>query len=364
MVKIDYVCFTSHHGYATAAKDYILALLQGGYDVKISPLDVGYPKQIHPEDYKALNQLIEKPFDSSRVQVFHCIPDMTRRFRDKRCKRTVGMAVFETIDPPKPWIKILNMNDAVFVPSRFCFEVFKDAGIEKPLFYIPHCIDFSKFRPDENKKSTCPFRFLFFGSWKKRKGGLKVVEAFLQEFNTCDDVELVISGCQDNEVNTEVERMQKSFSGRKKLPPIIIQNKLIPANKLPEVFQKVDCLVSPTMGEGFYLPGLQAMACKVPLIITNWSGCIEYATEETATLLTPGKFVEIDFLDGIPQFRHKKWANVSPGKVAEKMRWVYENPEQSLQKAETGFQNIQNRFSYDAVLGKIEEVFKEMTWLR
>ena len=153
-MKVDYVCFTGHHGYAAAAKDYIEALICGGHDVKISPLDLGFPKQFHPTDFKELNELTKKPFEKNRVQIFHCIPDMTRRFRDKKCRITIGVATFETTEPPKPWIKILNMNTAVFTPSRFLHGVFEEAGIEKPLFYVPHGLDFKSFKPLEDRKSV------------------------------------------------------------------------------------------------------------------------------------------------------------------------------------------------------------------
>ena len=357
-MKIDYVCFTAHHGYAAAAKDYIKALIQGGHDVKISPLDLGFPKKFHSEDFKILNALIEKPFNSNRVQIFHCIPDMQRRFRNKKCGKTIGLATFETTDPPKPWIKILNMNTAVFVPSRFLFEVFFEAGIEKPMFYVPHGLDFKAYRPDQHLEVTCNqvFKFMFFGSWKKRKGGSELVQAYLSEFGGSDEVELIISGDQGGSIQADIKKLKKSFSG-KKLPKISIEERIIPGKDVPMHLKRADCLVSPTMGEGFGLPGLQAMACGVPIIITGWSGCTEYATEKTATLLAPGKFVEIDFLDGIPQFRHKKWAYVSPGKIAEKMRYAYEHREEIRSKAKVGLEHVRANFSYDKVLEKIEEAF-------
>ena len=358
--RIDYVCFCGHHGYAAAAKNYIETLILHGCDVKLSPLDLGFPKQFYPDSYKRLNDLKEKPFSPERIQIFHSIPDMQKRFRDKKCSRTIGFATFETMEPPKIWIKILNFNHAVFVPSKFLFDEFKKAGIAKPMFHIPHCIDFNKFRPKKNE-GTDKFKFMFFGSWKKRKGGQELVEAFFKEFSHQDDVQLIISGDQGGSIQADIQKIRRRFQG-KQLPYLDVQEKIIPSTDVPNHLSRCDCLISPTMGEGFGLPGLQAMAVGTPIIITGWSGCTEYATEETATLLTPEKFVEIEFLDGIPQFRGCKWAAISVDQIAAKMRYVYEHREEALQKADVGTKLVREKFNYDIIFSKIKESFESLGW--
>lgn len=360
-MKVDYICFTGINGFSCAAKNYIEALLQHGCDVKITPIDLGYPKQFYPTDYKRLNSLKDKPFDANRIQIFNVIPDIQRRFKNNLCLRTIGMAVFENNDPPKVWIKILNTNSAVFVPSKFLATVFKDAGIEKPLFYIPHCIDMDKFYVKEKSENKL-FRFMFFGSWKERKGGKNLVEAYLNEFSLKDNVELVISGDNVGSIQADILKLRKKFT-EKKLPNIIMNDKFVSYDDVPDHVRNADCLVSPTMGDGFNLPGLQAMAVGTPIIITNWSGCTEYASEETATLLSPEKFVEIDFLDGIPQFRGQKWAYISIEQIAAKMREVYNNKNTIKKKAEVGASIVREKFSYNAVHQKIEGAFKELNWL-
>ena len=185
------------------------------------------------------------------------------------------------------------------------------------------------------------------------------MRAYLNEFGGDEDVELVISGDQGGSIQPNLKKAQKSFAG-KKLPKISILEKIIPAPGVPDHLRTADCLVSPTKGEGFGLPGLQAMACGIPIIITGWSGCTEYANEETATLLTPEKFEEIDFLDGIPQFRGKKWAYISEDQIGEKMRQVYENREDALSKAKKGLEHVRANFSYDKVLKKMEEAFSKL----
>lgn len=360
MNRIDYVCFCGHHGYAAAAKNYIEALISNGCDVKLSPLDLGFPKQFYPYSYQKLNALKEKPFNPNRIQIFHSIPDMQHRFRKQRCSRTVGFATFETMNPPKVWIKILNFNDAVFVPSQFLYDEFKKSGIEKPIFYIPHCINFDQFR-QKNNTSKDVFRFMFFGSWKERKGGKKLVEAFFREFSHDDNVQLIISGDQGGSIQADIQKLRKMFTG-KQLPYLDVQERIVPSTDVARHLRNCDCLISPTMGEGFGLPGLQAMAVGTPVLITGWSGCVEYATDETATLFAPEKFVEIDFLDGIPQFRGCKWASISVEQIAKKMRYVLENREEVYKKAEKGALLVREKFSYSSIFRKISEAFKEMGW--
>jgi glycosyltransferase involved in cell wall biosynthesis len=112
----------------------------------------------------------------------------------------------------------------------------------------------------------------------------------------------------------------------------------------------------PTVGEGFCLPGLQSMALKVPVIITNFSGCQDYANKETATLIEPQGFILQRNMDSIPQFRDKKWAFISIEDLREKMRYVFTNYDIAENKALCAYDYVRDNFNYN----KIENIFYEM----
>jgi glycosyltransferase involved in cell wall biosynthesis len=87
------------------------------------------------------------------------------------------------------------------------------------------------------------------------------------------------------------------------------------------------------------------MALGIPVIITDYSGCKDYANDETAYLLRPEGFVRESTMDNIPQFSGKEWAYVSVSQLKKTMRKVLLSPEESRAKAEFARGYVCNKFS-------------------
>jgi glycosyltransferase involved in cell wall biosynthesis len=103
------------------------------------------------------------------------------------------------------------------------------------------------------------------------------------------------------------------------------------------------------MGEGFGYPGLQSMALEVPVIITDFSGCKEYANSNTATMLKVRGFILHKNMDNILQFRNKKWAFVEVKEIREKMRYVLENEKQVKLKTKEAYHYVNSNFNFETV---------------
>ena len=61
-------------------------------------------------------------------------------------------------------------------------------------------------------------------------------------------------------------------------------------------------------------------------------------------------------MDGIPQFRNKKWAFVSVAQMRKTMREIIENPKKVKEKSQNAYEYVREEFSYK----KTEELFREM----
>ena len=114
------------------------------------------------------------------------------------------------------------------------------------------------------------------------------------------------------------------------------------------------------MGEGFLLPGLQCMALNIPIIVTNFSGVQDYATESTANLIQNEGFVQLSDMDGIPQFKRKKWAFITVKSIQQKMRYVLENQEEVKKKAINGYDFVHKNFNYTVIANKFSDMIKEV----
>lgn len=341
MKSLEYVCFTVDNGYSVAARNYILAL-KDTFDIRIVPLDFTNSIKTVGEDASFFQSLEKKPEDRDSIQVFHCIPPMQKR-RKNIFRKTIGFATFETTDPPQHWIHILNKNKAVIVPSKFNEEVFKKAGVNVPIIYVPHCVD-PRYNQDViplhnyNEK----FIFMYLGAWKRRKGYETLIQSYFEEFTPKDNVILFIHTDKTAQAEKYVREMKIKHKGT---ATVIIGKNGLSDSEIPGLMKSANCLVSPTKGEGFGLPALQSMALGIPVIITDYSGCKDYANDETAYLLRPEGFVRESTMDNIPQFSGKEWAYVSVSQLKKTMRKVLLSPEESRAKAEFARGYVCNKFS-------------------
>lgn len=326
MLEIYYFYFAGNNGVGIAARNYIEVLRQK-YHVLAFPIDTG-----------------RVPEKTQAIRIYHCVPDYYKRFRGK--EGGIGFATFENPVFPSYWLPLLSMNDVIIVPSQFNYNTFSPI-IKQPVFKIPHCLDFSKWHPTVNKMFILnKFTFLFLGTWKKRKGYPQLLQAFTENLAK-ENIRLVIKSGK----NEQLENLEDSR--------IKVISDEFSDDEMPSFIKSFDCLVMPTLGEGFGLTAIEAMAVGVPVIVTNYSGCQDYANQDTSWLLEPENFQEIANLDNLKQFRNLSWPVISSSQISAKMKEVIENPNLRKIKAENALYFVRDNFNYDKNLELWDEA---ITW--
>lgn len=350
IIPLNYICFINETGYGQAAFDMISSLEETGlYDIRITCLNGSLSKNfLSTDSYKKLERLVKKPPNSKEIQIYHCIPSMQSRVL--RGNHSIGFATFETYEPPKHWVDILNRMDAVICPSEFNFSIFAHAGVKRPIFHIPHCFDPLVW--NENVQPLTKYEkysFLFIGSWRRRKGWAQLLEAYFREFNFEEQVQLIIKTDKVQLAIQDVEKIKRSVNIKKEYPSIVFERTVFNDKTLPSFYKSADCLILPTFGEGFGLPAMQCMTIKVPVIVTNFSGCQEYASNDRCTLLEPSGFMIHEGMDQIMQFANKKWPRIMIESIQSAMRHVFSNQELSKLKADKAYEYVHDKFSYKTV---------------
>ena len=85
------------------------------------------------------------------------------------------------------------------------------------------------------------------------------------------------------------------------------------ADGLADLYRAMDVMVLPTLGEGFGVPIIEALACHTPVVTSSWSGCQS---------LTPGDW-QIPYESSVPVWSMGSWMRVPhPEAVAAKMSEV------------------------------------------
>jgi glycosyltransferase involved in cell wall biosynthesis/Tfp pilus assembly protein PilF len=189
---------------------------------------------------------------------------------------------------PEDWVSHLARVQEMWVPSNFVRRTFVDSGVDPgKVKVVPNGIDPARFHPGiaplelATRKS---FKFLFVGGTIHRKGPDLLLEAYLEQFTSADDVCLVIKdfGGQDVYRGQTIEDQIRRAQAGPRAPEILYLNEDLPPEALPALYTACDALVHPYRGEGFGLPVLEAMACGLPVIVTGGGATDDFATDELA----------------------------------------------------------------------------------
>lgn len=360
-MQINYNGYFNSSGYSISCQDNILAMLQVKPDVDIrihlinQKMGQGISKN-RQQLFVALKQ--KKPCEPS-INLYHCIPPRYRRPPGKT--KHFGLCVFETINLPSEWIGTMNNMDAIITASNFNKNVFENSGVKVPIHVIPHCFDPEAF----NKNTKAPGKysqttFISMGTWKKRKNWESLIKGWYAAFDPRQNVCLLIKTEKPEELKAMVQRVKRTSEWRSKAtaPIYCEENPICDFEDIPSILRKGDIYISASLGEGFGLSGLHAMALGIPVITTRFGGSLEYAKPDLCTYLEPAKYQSIPVMDAIPQLSNCIWPYISVSEIASKMREVLQNVKEREEKTQKAYKYVHENFSYDVIGKKFLEILE------
>ncbi len=317
---------------------------------------------------------------------------------------SIGRTMFETDRIPAGWPARLNAMDEVWVPTSFTAEIFIRDGVDRDkVLVVPEAVDASEFDPNsphvrdantgqllptpyvperncegvsKGYHADCPFRFFSVGKFERRKGFDVLLRAYLTRFEAKQHVELYIltsayhsSSDFDKAIDEMIEKEIACGSEananapektrvlcvpdaklHKRNRPKIRLLTSIPQLDLPLVYAHMDAFLLASRGEGWGRPHVEAMAMRLPVIATLWSGPSEFMTEENSFPVQHSELVEIP---SGPFMKHK-WAEPDPQSVADNMAFVMENGDEAAKRAAQARDDVVRLYS-PAALGRFLE---------
>lgn len=176
-------------------------------------------------------------------------------FRDKELIGTVKYSI-------QALITKLGYNKIISVDSASSGKI-EALGIPKEkIATIPCGVDTKKFFPIPKKGKNPKTIFLFVGRLAKVKDLPTLLRAakIAQDKNLPAEFWIAGEGEQEKEL--------KSFANENKLENVRLLG-AIPHDKIAEVYQKADFFILPSLSEGNPLVILEAMACGLPIIVSD-----------------------------------------------------------------------------------------------
>jgi glycosyltransferase involved in cell wall biosynthesis len=249
----------------------------------------------------------------------------------------IGYTPWESTVIPVSWPRQMGEMDEIWTTSTFCKEVFASYNIESTI--VPHGINPEHY-PISDRILADRFIFLHIGGPTERKGGQKVVNAFMKLFDNpkYPNVYLVMKSNGPSEARWYRDgRYMGNISSHPKIQSFTVPLDEEDMNKL---YSAAHCMVYPTNGEGFGLIPFQGIATGLPTICTNATGCADFAD-----LSVP---LDYEWTEG-EGVHLGSWVEPNFDDLCDKMMYVYENWEEVKKKTMQSAYIIQDEQNWQAI---------------
>jgi glycosyltransferase involved in cell wall biosynthesis len=260
----------------------------------------------------------------------------------------VGFVVWETTIVPERKLRVLGTLDEVWTPSEWGRVVLLQNGLsEDRVHVVPEGVDPLVFRslgpvPDDARR---PFRFLCVAKWEVRKGIADLALAFAREFGPAEPAELILH-CfnpylHSFDIRLALEGLDLPAHAR------IRASNPLPLPGLLALYNRCDVLVQPTKAEGWGLPIIEALACGIPVIATNYSAHTAFLNDDNGYLLDVTRMIPVDdpFFYGVGE-PLGVWAQPDLDHLRRLMRRAFENTAERRDKGRQARRDVVQRWTW------------------
>jgi glycosyltransferase involved in cell wall biosynthesis len=352
-LKINFFAPLNFHlGYGIHGTGLAEALLKSGVDLNYIPTEGIDPKDPNFKHFDLLPHAVNNSTDMDRIGVNLSVGNLMNRF----CGKTrIGYTLLEVDKLPEDWVSTLNQLDAVWTPTHWGKDTFIDSGVKEDLMaVVPEGVNVDVFNPYaypiDGLVARDTFKFLCVGKLENRKNIDDLCIAFSRAFQNTEKVELFLM--IDNPF---VKGNVFEYLYNLNLPvhaPIVPLQSVPEHNVLANIMVSCDAFVLPSRAEGWGLPFLEAMACGLPAIGTDWSGNTEFMNKNNSYLVKVKELIQAED----PIFGHYlkqgRWAKPSIAHLVELMRYIFDNQEEARKKGQKAAMEVAEKWSWEQAAKK------------
>lgn len=342
-------------GYALQSRKLMQALHHAG-------LKVAYRNAFGRTDSATGNLLVD---DILERPARHDVPQVSfsqaDQFAQMQGRRRVGWSMLEVTGLPQEWVDGCNAMDEVWVPASFNVETFRRSGVTTPIRVMPLGVDVDYFHPGiAGSRPSDRFVFLSVFEWGERKGPDVLLRAYAAEFKQSEDVLLLLSVYnRDPKVNVHHEVAKLDLGLDRSAPIVVMVNPEFADYQMGALYRSADCFVLPTRGEGWGMPVLEAMACGLPTIATDWSGPADFLHEGVGYPLQVGAMVPAKAR--CPFYTGFEWAEPDFDHLRFLMREIYDQPDRARAKGAAAATEVAARHTLEIVADRVKHRVLELT---
>jgi len=315
-------------------------------------------------------RMMNRPIDETNVRLYIMLPYMAEPFLAE-CDNNILFAVWEGDKVPKSWIDIFLKDSVkqIWCPSQhvkdaICQTLRVNATTEQymsncqnKIKIVPHGVDQTIFYPKPELREK-KFTFITNKGWRGAnsidRGGLQyTLKAFDEEFRNHPDVQLLvkINAAYNPNMNIQAEFSKLGITTNN----IHVMYQDIPYEQLNDLYNRGHVYVSTSMAEAFNLGCIEAMACGLPVITTDFGGMTDFVNDINGYLLTEGTMFEVKhdlMYEGI------SWKRPNIQEIRRIMRLAYEERDNMI--INSSCLQTAKAFSWSESAKKAFEFLKEL----
>ena len=381
--------FFTRSGYGDHSRDILRSLFElDKYDVKIVPMRWGNTPQNQADPTTEFGQkmLANVVTQVNRKPDIFIQMSVANEFEPKGTFNIGITAGVETTVIPKEFIDGANKMDLVLVPSQFTKSLFdkteyqeqdkqtkqiiRTFKTQKPvevLFEgvdIERYVNYPKSEVDILHGIQTDFNFLFVGHWLKgslgqdRKDVGMVIKTFATVFKYLPKDKkpgLILktshAGFSVIDRETIREKIEDVVKDLSDVPPIYLLHGDLDDTEMAQLYNhpKVKAMISFTKGEGYGRPLAEFATTGKPIMVSNWSGQVDFLPKEH-TILLDGQLTDVhDSAADKFLMKESKWFTVNYSDAANKMYKVFNDYTSYLSKSKHLIENTKTKFSLSAM---------------
>jgi glycosyltransferase involved in cell wall biosynthesis len=253
---------------------------------------------------------------------------------------------------PEAWLPALEGLDELWASSRFIQHALTERATV-PVVWMPHPVEVRVRGESDVLMPGLPegvqlFLTMFdFTSFTSRKNPLGTVRAFLTAFPQGSRARVALVVKANGAAARPAEA--KGFLSLPELrdPRVIVVNEVLDRRRLIGLIRRCDCFVSLHRSEGFGRGIAEALLLGKPVIVTGYSGNMDFTNPENACLVGY-RLVEVG-LDEYPHAAGQQWADPDLRQAAEYMRRVVDDPVWAAELAQRGRDLVAAQHGVEAV---------------
>jgi GT2 family glycosyltransferase len=350
-------------GYCTSCREILRALDDEGVRVAYRyAYGPGSPIP-HPEPHLARDYRLDvmRGREIPRRPAVAVVFGQADAFHRARGRRRVGFTMLEVDGFPRDWVRQANRMDEVWVPSEFNREGILRSGLRRPVFRIPLGVDTNYFHPGAKAHPNPAGEFVFLAcfEWGERKAPALLLKTFNETFRAAEPVRLlckIINRDPGAPLKEEIQALRLRSSGGR---ISYLFNLDFPYAQLPSLYRSADCFVSVSRGEGWDLPLIEAMACGLPAIATDWGGHREFVRENNSYPLRVRGVVPA--VARCPYYAGFSWADPDAEHFRYLLRHVFESREEARARGMRAAVDVARHWTWRHTAWRIVERLEALT---